>query len=126
MLQSSVKKNRITRKGNCFAIWVGKFDSESAADDYLYFGFPTDFEALPEEANVPELSVLPEAASVRSILLPFSSSHCFIDTAVLIAEEKLIGDVTTAIVYYHTHFDETDWWPPRDAQLTFLGNVEGK
>lgn len=113
----------MSREGECYAIWLGQFRSIMEADDFLHLEFCSAFEAFPEEANVPELSVT-EPTSVRSILAPFSCSSLFLDTAVALANAEGIGDVTTAIVFYHTRFDERELMQVHDSRVYFLGNVK--
>lgn len=86
------------------SIWLGNFTSEADFDDYFSdefmddYGFEIHWPAGPEGAFRPE-------TDVRSLLISFSLSSRFVDSAVKMAARSGVHRATSALVFYHLQYD---------------------
>ncbi len=111
------------RIGRCVAIWLGDFTDELDADEYLFADFGRHFHCRPDDANVPELSVLHSAVEIAELLKGFSSVAHFIDAACTQAQMCGIVTSSAAVIYYQTYYEPVQ--PPASSpKLRFLGNFE--
>ena len=123
MSLSQRRKNRVSQKARCVAIWIGDLETEASLDDYLRLEFQYDFEAEPDERNPPEIVASADPEPIRKLLDGFSESRLFLNTAVKEAEIKGIFDSRSAVVYYYTHFDERGFSLKKALPLQFLANI---
>jgi hypothetical protein len=119
----SQKRNRLTDRARCVAIWIGDIQTEMALDEYLRFEFPYDFEVQPAEKNQPEIVALPEVQPIGNIIDGFSQCRFFLKEALEAAEKQGVHCAYCAVIYYYVYFDDEGFSPRSETPLKFLGNI---
>lgn len=103
------------------SIWLGHFTSEEDFDAYFSeefmndYGFEIHWPAGPEGAFKPE-------TDIRSLLVSFSSSSRFVDSAVELAARSGVHRATSALVFYNLQYDPA-LITNSSASMQFIGVV---
>lgn len=120
----TLNENRLSRRPDSVAIWLGDIKSEEEMDDYLFIDFFKHFQILDDGNNMPESDAHEVAIPIKDLLKPFSSSSEFMFQACEKASQHNITLANAAVVYYGSYFEDTNLLCHAHAPLRFLGNFK--